>query len=197
MNPPLEEILEIVRRSQDAERAWNRVLSLCRRSEPSKLWNALPAPDFAKDVARATRWLNSQISTSQDTTGIYLGLDTLNMAGRKGMNVEFGSSERCDPLREEIDWVFQGLRYGDSHLIAGLRNLHKVYSRPMWGESSISFADYVLFLGYSGIILGRALDRISTQCTFLAVWGFHDGDLFILGRKTPKGFTLQPKQLSD
>jgi hypothetical protein len=52
----------------------------------------------------------------------------------------------------------------------------------------LDFADYVLFLGYSGLILAEAILDAGPGNLFLATWGFHDDDLFILGRGDGRGF---------
>ncbi len=122
-----------------------------------------------------------------NATGIYLGLDTLNMGEGEGTNIEFGGTAACDVSKDEVDWVYGKLKYGESHLIGGLYELQRIYSEPDW-ESSFSFTDYILFLGYSGIILGQAFIRLATKRRLLPAWGFHDGDLFVLGRKTPEKF---------
>ena len=79
---------------------------------------------------------------------------------------------------------------GKPHLIRGLYELHSVYSGPAWRVRDeavaqgtyFAFADYALFLGYSGIILRHAFGHFPADRSLLAVWGFHDGDMFLLGR---------------
>jgi len=187
MEQAIDKVLEIIRTQPDQQRAWTELLSLCRSSEPSDLWQVLPTPDMERDISTATQWLSSQLATLPDATGIYLGLDTLNMDDGSGTNVEFGGTAACDVSQDQIDWVYGKLKYGDNHLIRGLFELQQVYSQPKW-ESAFSFADYILLLGYSGIILGQAFIRFSTSRSLLPAWGFHDGDLFALGRKTPERF---------
>jgi hypothetical protein len=163
--------------------AWSGVVARCRAVAEAP-WDQLPTPDIDRDVAAATDWLASELNDKlSKAPGIYLGLDTLNMGEGDGTNVEIGGSSQCDPLKEEMDWVFaRNLRYGHQHLIRGLYELHSVYSLPDW-EHVFDLFDFVFFLGYSGIVLAEAFDRLSTQRTLLAVWGFHDGDLHLLGRK--------------
>jgi|SRR6185369_8842279 len=189
MNMPIDEALEIVRRQSDPRSAWLEALSLCRTAEPSDLWDALPMPDVAGDIAAATEWLSAQLAAMPEASGIYLGLDTLNMDDGEGANVEIGGTTACDVSHDELDWVYGDLLRGESHLILGLHALHAVYSQPQW-EEMYDVSDYILFLAYSGIVLGQAFVRLPFQRALLPVWGFHDGDLFILGRKTSAGFEL-------
>jgi len=163
--------------------AWAEVVSLCRDIEPSRLWELLPVPDIERDILAATDWLSSQIRALPDANGIYFGLDTLNMDQGRGTNVEIGGSQACNPSQDKIEWVYGKLTHGRSHLIRGLFELQQVYSQPKW-EPVFSFADYILFLGYSGVVLGQAFHRLSTDRGLLSAWGFHDGDLFALPEVT-------------
>lgn len=191
MEKAIDRVLEIVRTQKTANpaQAWAEVISLCQSSKPSDLWQALPVPDMERDIVAATQWLSSQVAAQPDTVGLYLGLDTLNMDDGNGMNLEFGGTSVCDVSQNQIDWVYEELTYGDTYLIRGLCDLHQVYSRPEW-KAVFAFSDYILFLAYSGVILGQAFTRLSTDRSLLPVWGFHDGDLFALGRKTPAGFAF-------
>jgi hypothetical protein len=65
--------------------------------------------------------------------------------------------------------------------------LKNVYDQPQF-ESVSSFADYALFLRYSGLVLAEAMESVTVSEPFLAAWGFHDGDLFFLGRREPDRF---------
>ena len=185
----IDRSLAIIRDQSNPQRAWDEVISFCNSSIASSLWASLPRPDLVKDTQEAALWLSRQAFPSADTTGIYLGLDTLNMREGNGMNVGIGVTSKCDVAKEETEWAYNDLNYGTDHLIYGLHPLHKVYSKPEW-QDLFSFADYILFLTYSGIVLGQALSQLQTKQSFLAVWGFHDGDLFVLGRKTPERFEL-------
>jgi len=187
MSLPVNEVLEIIRTEQDANKAWEKILILCQDTAPSELWDALLKPSIERDILEATEWLTSQLSILSGTKGIYFGLDTLNMDGGSGTNIEIGGTAACDVDQDDFDWVYTDLQYGSNHLIYGLYHLHSIYSQPQW-KKGFSFSDYILFLTYSGIILGQAFVRLTTQRTLLSVWGFHDGDLFVLGRKSPTGF---------
>jgi hypothetical protein len=65
--------------------------------------------------------------------------------------------------------------------------MHVEYARPGW-QRLFDAADYVLFLGYSGVVLAEAAAHVRWPRRTLVVWGFHDGDLFVLGRGERGGF---------
>jgi hypothetical protein len=187
---PIEAILKVVRTAPDAAAGWTRLRTLCRRHWPSPLWGRFRAVDPARDAAAAATWLRAELTSAgakQDVRGVYLGLDTLNMEGPHGANVEIGATGAPRPDSFEIDWVYELTWYGTSHLIAGLRVMHEEYARPEWARL-FDVADYVLFLGYSGVILAEAAATVRWRRRSLLVWGFHDGDLFILGRGQRAGF---------
>lgn len=136
------------------------------------------------------------------SNGVYLGLDTLNHKNGIGTNVEIGSSAKCVVDSKENDgrWLDELSWHGDSHLIYGLYEM-KTHA---WGDGTIlwptrpinlyGYADYAVFLIYSGLVLASALDRMVQKQLLefkkpkLIVWGFHDGDLFELGRLDSAGF---------
>jgi hypothetical protein len=180
-------LLATLRQHTDALKCWQAILKLCRRSVPDARWRDLPLPDMERDIVAATLWLSAQIAAQPEATGIYLGLDTLNMNAGSGTNLEFGGTTACDLSQDEIEWVYGKLQYGEKHLIYGLFELQQFYSQPIW-KPAFSFADYMLSLSYTGIIFGQAFIRISINRSLLAAWGFHEGDLFALGRKTQGRF---------
>lgn len=157
---------------------------------PSPLWKSLPTPDLTTDVKRAGDWLRKQRQACpiQNITGIYLGLDTLNMGGFGGFNLEIALTPQCDPSSNASAWIYDCPWRGTHHLIKGLRLLAREYSKPAFREA-FSFADYALFLGYSGIVLAHALPALTEASPLLAAWGFHDGDMFLLARTNRAGVT--------
>lgn len=189
MNLPIRETLAVVRDTTEPRRAWADVVALCRAAVPAAPWDDLASPNLERDISAATGWLKAQLAALPDARGLYLGLDTLNMRGGRGTNVEIGGSSGCDLLADGIDWVYAGdLDYGAKHLIGGLYELREVYSSDAWA-AAYRVCDYIFFLGYSGVVLAESFARLDTPRTLLPAWGFHDGDLFALGRKQGGGFT--------
>jgi hypothetical protein len=186
----IDRVTDIVKTTEDSAAGWTRLLHVCKAERPSELWDALPSPDVKSDVHAATAWLTSQLhhrEAPKPFRGVYLGLDTLNMDDGAGHNLELGATASCDPFGSNHEWVWSCEWYGDRHLIRGLLILKEEYERERWTEE-YDFADYALFLGYSGLVLGGALAAIAVREPLLATWGFHDGDLFVLGRRTLDGF---------
>lgn len=174
-------LLAIVGENPDPVSQWQRMLEVFRSEVPAAPWARMAVPDIMRDVDEAAAWVAAELRSQPAAKGIYLGLDTLNMRGGKGKNVEFGGTTECDPAEDDESWLENDLDYGDEHLVRGLVGMHAVYSTPEW-EPWSDFCDYVFFLGYSGIVLGAAMARSAGARDLLAAWGFHDGDLFLLGR---------------
>jgi len=193
---PIDDVLSCVRTHENPADAWTEILSICRRSAPAAPWDRLPSVDLSRDIAAAHDWLDTQLQRLSSATGICLTLDTLNM--RLGRNVGIGLTSECDPTKDSDKWLRAKFTGGDVHLIRGLYELHQEYSRSDWGVrneaiaqgNAYSFADYILFLGYSGIILGHAFKRLHVSRTLLSIWGFFGGDRFLLCRKSPDSFTF-------
>jgi hypothetical protein len=190
-SPPVHEILEIVRTAPDAVQGWHRLRALCAEKSPSQLWSKFDAIDPLGDVASARAWLRGQLAAAGEdlsVRGISLGLDTLNMDDGEGTNVSIGIADACDPHSDDVDWLGSLGWTGENHLIGGLFKMRMVYVQKRWSKLH-DFADYTLFLGYGGLVLAEALEGAGLVEPFLAAWGFHDGDLFLLGRGDGHGFT--------
>jgi hypothetical protein len=183
MDYPIDETLSAIRGNTSMADAWAKVVEHCKASFPLLPWNSLPVLDFERDVAATIKWLQRQLEDIPEACVLYLGLDTLNMRGEEGTNIEFGGTANCDSVRADADWLVNArLVYGDSHLIVGLYELKCAYQMAPW-KAAFDFCDYMFFLAYSGIVLADAFDRLPTDRTLIPIWGFHDGDLFMLGRK--------------
>lgn len=189
MKYPVRESLTVIRDTLDPEEAWAGIVALCRATNSNAPWDDLITTDLEGDIDDATTWLDTQLEDLTQVKGLYLGLDTLNMREGKGKNIEIGGSSTCEPWRDEIDWVYgRNLERGEKHLIYGLYELREMYSSDEW-SSVYSLCDYIFFLCYSGIVLAEAFERLDTRRMLLPVWGFHDGDLFALGRMRDNEFT--------
>lgn len=181
----IDAILEILRKFQVPQDVWREVLAYCKSVAPDARWSAFSRPSLARDITEATNWLRTQLDKLPSGGGLYLGLDTLNMADGAGKNVEIGISPTANGQSDSMEWG--DLKYGRDFLIKGLVKMHKIYSSEEWAECS-RFCGYILFLAYSGIVLANACRSVFTDSPILVVWGFHDGDVFKLGRIELEGF---------
>ena len=178
----VDDLLRIVRRPLDPAEAHAALVRAWRRSMPSPLWDELPAVDPAHDAYLAAQWLDRQLPRRRPA-GVALLLDTLNMAGPRGFNVTAVSAARCDPASSALGWVFGPVQHGrEPHLLSGLRAMRRVYAAAR-NRSILSRVDYAVPLGYSGVVLATAAALLGSRCPTVVAWGFHDGDLFVLGRR--------------
>lgn len=186
---PFAELFSVVRDAQNASLGWKQLFELCDRHWPSPLWGEFKDVSPEEDVRAATAWLTEQSSSaiSAQVNGFYLGLDTLNMDDGDGANIEIGGAKGANADDRAMRWLENLSWRGDAHLIEGLLSMQKVYEQPKW-RSLFSVADYVLFLAYSALILSDAATKVVWPTDAVLAWGFHDGDLFILGRTGPAGF---------
>jgi hypothetical protein len=192
MNPSdaIDGILSLVRHAKDPKAGCSELIAICSKNARASLWKLLPAVDVFRDIEEAARWLGQELRERNTTTGIYLGLDTLNMDKGRGTNVEIGGSPEAIPSENDLEWMYRCRWYGRKHLIRGLLELHETYSKEK--PELFSYADYVLFLGYSGLTLAAAIESLKPSIRTghkgrLFAWGFHDGDLFPLLRATSRG----------
>jgi len=181
---PIDEILQVMSAEPGGQPAFRKILDLANKTMPSEIWKEFDHMDIERDMEAASQWMQTPWEKYPDTSGIYLGLDTLNMDDGKGTNVELGLSKSCNPKDFSDDWAYDCEDYGTSHLIKGLYEVSEAFSvEGKWISEEQHFAEYVIFLGYSGIVLRAALNNLETENDFLSIWGFHDGDLFFLVKK--------------
>ncbi|HET6328893.1 MAG TPA: hypothetical protein VFG04_29690 [Planctomycetaceae bacterium] len=186
MKYPLDEVFACVRQTVPPATAFNSLRDIGRAHFKSELWDAVPLPDSEADIAAAADWLKKSFA-DECPTGVYLGLDTNNQEEEWGHNVEIGLSDSADSSRLDMEWIFEGLDYGDNHLIRGLYEVYQAYAAFELDHPESLFPDYIFFLGYSGIVLAGAVERIRPKWDSLFVWGFHDGDMGYLVRTSERG----------
>jgi hypothetical protein len=185
----VDQTLALVRGDTSASSDWKQLVDICRRVHPDCPWDDLPTPHVQSDLHDTWEWLQKEVAEQPEAIGLYLGLDTLNMDYGKGTNIEFGASSECDSSSDSPEWVWDvTLEHGSRHLIRGLVGFQSVYSQLDW-KKAFDLCDYVFFLGYSGMILAEVLESFTIPRTLMPVWGFHDGDMFTLGRYRNGTFT--------
>ncbi len=181
---PIKEIMLVLRAEPDAKTAFKGIIEAANKKMPSKIWEIFDEMSINKDIEDAFIWIKNQVNEHPNSKGIYFGLDTLNMNDGNGTNVEIGLSKSCNPKELSDEWTYDCEEYGKSHLIRGLYLASESYiDDSQWTADERSFAEYVVFLGYSGIVFREALDQLETENDFFSIWGFHDGDTFFLMQK--------------
>jgi hypothetical protein len=181
---PTEEILNVLKTDVNPHVAFKKIIGLGQVTIASKIWDTFNSMPIDSDIEAASKWLNQTLSQYPKTKGIYLGLDTLNMDNGEGTNIEIGLSHTCKPKNFTADWIYECENYGDSHLIKGLYDVIDSFENDaLWTDDERSYAEYIIFIGYSGVVLREALLNLERIKNFLSIWGFHDGDMFFLVQK--------------
>jgi len=180
----IDEVINQINDNRDPKNAFRNIIAIGKKSLLSKIWESFEVMNLEMDITDAQIWLQENLIHFPKTTGIYLGLDTLNMDSGKDSNIEIGLSYTCNPYDFSDDWTYDCDHYGSNHLINGLNLVSDSFSnRTKWSSEERSFSEYIIFLGYSGVVLREALLNITTETDFLSIWGFHDGDMFYLVNK--------------
>jgi len=175
---PFEEIRNEITLQANPELAFKNILRASKKNCPTLDWDQFSANYMDIDISAASKWIIKSLKNAPEVSGIYLGLDTLNMEDGKGSNVEIGMNSSCDPTKISIDWAFDCDTYGDRHLIKGLYSFFANFTGS--DDENKYLAEYIIFLAYSGLVLREALLKANNQRDFISCWGFHDGDLFLL-----------------
>jgi tetratricopeptide (TPR) repeat protein len=165
----------------------SRLIRYCHRLDPRRrLRSTLARLSFQQDaqvIANQLKSLAGRIPAR--CMGFYFGLDGTNMADGKG--IEFG----CSPVADESDgaaWAEECEDY-PGELRSPL--LSEIYRHIDGGD----LWEHVLAQGYCGLALRDALraippSKLLGRCPKRFVcWGFHDGDVHLLGVLTSRGFS--------
>jgi len=180
----IDEVIDQINNNRDPKKAFHNIIAIGKKYLPSQIWESFEAMNLEMDTIDVQIWLQKSLVRFPKTTGIYFGLDTLNMDNGKGSNIEIGLSNTCDPREFSDHWIYDCDSYGDNHLINGLNLVSDNFTNTIkWSPEERSFSEYLIFLGYSGIVLREALINVTTEIDFLSIWGFHDGDMFYLVNK--------------
>ena len=181
---PIDKFLSIISHEPDPNIAFQKIINLSKETLPSGIWDSFFVMNINADIIPAKEWIQKALTNFPETTGIYLGLDTLNMENGLGSNSEIGLSSNCNPEELSSDWTYECDHYAENHLIKGLSDISNVFQKEeQYTSDERSFAEYLVFLGYSGIVFREALLKVKYKNDFLAIWGFHDGDMFYLANQ--------------
>ena len=181
---PIDETRREIRVGVNPTKSFIKIVDYGRQKLQSKIWSEFENMNIERDIKAAEIWLNQTFKKFPGFSGIYLGLDTLNMENGKGTNVEIGLSKSCNPSIFSDEWAYECENYGESHLIKGLYEVSDCFNNEnQWTTDEQNFTEYLIFLGYSGLVLKEALTNLKIENDFLSLWGFHDGDMFFLTQK--------------
>lgn len=181
---PIDQLLSEIKNQPDPKQAFENILAFAQNALPSKIWGSFSKMDLQADITDTTDWLQKTINQFPGSKGIYLGLDTLNMDEGNGTNIEIGLSTDCDPGELTDEWTYECENYGEPYLLNGLYLVSDGFeNEELWSDDEREFAEYVIFLSYSGVVLREALFNLKTVDDFISIWGFHDGDMFFLVNK--------------
>jgi hypothetical protein len=200
INKGCDDALRVVRKAPDASAGYVELIDRLSKRLKSKLWSALRRIKIADDVTRLRAHLRRQLKGPDQTrlTGLYFGLDTLNMRGGKGANLEFGGSREASPEKPIDQWIYGCSWYGKEFLLRGLYEMHRLY-RPLDNNDLSYFIEVTVWVGYTGLVLAAVFDAPDDPILLGAsrhrtiVWGHHDGDLYVLGHLKGDGLKCVAK----
>jgi hypothetical protein len=185
MQAVIEEVRAVVRAGGDESAAFGALREIWLKHLPRRKWGKIQLPAlFHTDVLEASKWINDVVLPYRPSN-VYVALDTLNEQDGQGKNVATGMTRAVDPNAAVDNWdpSWEGPR--ERHLVWGLFELHQRYLK--WGleyPASV-LADYVMFMGYSGLVYVAAIERSSLKLDCRFVWGFGEGGPYPLVRTSP------------
>jgi len=179
-------VLALLRQDRPAIDCYKQMTSQLSKIYPHKIWSALEGIRMTDDIEKVGPSLVGQLARPAARSGrdLYFGLDTLNMRGGRGTNIEMALLD--------TGWG------GKSKLLKGLYEMWQIYA-PLDDYDLSQFIEMPLWVGYTGIVLIESLRAAESVAagdagTRTVVWGHHDGDLFKLAKFDGKRMTIVAKK---
>ncbi len=174
-----------------------RLIDFCADQETWRGWSALRKLVFAADENRLERWLQGVLTKDPPQKSInafWFGLFNPIVEDKATCGMYVAGSKDFDAADETFDWAcgpdyFPNGRYADSKV------LDEIYRKVDKAEGSVSeYGEYVLCLGFGGLIINTLADRIgpeiwlgNSKARAVAI-GFDSGDGILLGSITKTGW---------
>lgn len=190
----LGELERTLRGQRDLGNGYAALLGLLSRQEGVSrgLMDVVRELDFESDVEGLAEQLGRmfELWVPEETTGIYLGVDGLNMPDGKGIEVGCSTGHRAGS--DDVQFIFECETYLEELDLPTLRQFFEWRygegREEVRGEAGL-FADYVVGLGATALTFVMALGRVPLEVLLgpeveerLVVLGFHDGDMLRLVR---------------
>lgn len=167
-----------------------QLVDFCADQESWRGWSALRKLDFVADERRLKHWLRSVLTKEPPPKSInafWFGLFNPIVEDKATCSLYLAGSRSFDAADETFDWAcgpdyFPNGRHARSQVLGEIyRNVNKV-------KGPVSeYGEYVLCLGFGGLIINTLADRISpeiwlgnSEARAVAI-GFDSGDGILLG----------------
>lgn len=189
---PIEIACDVIRRTSSLADGIHELIAAADRARfltPAQL-GLIADIDFVADAEQFTEALLARFSSAslKGVTGFYFGIDGLNIPHGKG--IEFGCSTRHEAGLREIQFAWKCEQYLDDLPSSAMKGIYSS-EEPIETE-----AEYLICFGYLGLALKQAFQPGSAgliQCPsdeIAIAFGFHDGDLALLGFVRPNDLNL-------
>ena len=185
MEAVVDEVRAIVQRHADAKVAFQELRKIITKHLPRRKWDRIRFPIlYETDVLEARKWIDDT-AIPYGPAAIAIALHPGGEHDGLGKNALLMTT-KASGIGLQTAWDTNWEGPSADHLIWGLFELHKSYSKFGLEYPASLAADYVLYLGYSGLVLADAAERSSVRnCDF--VWGFGEERPFPLCRASASG----------
>ena len=191
-------LFSIIRAPGTAKSNFLNALPWFNKYQPSSLWSEISPLSIERDVLLTKSWIIDQFNAPKfprtTITGVYFGLDTLNMRNGQGKNIEIGGSTLFNHQQPSNDWPFHNSWYGEETLVKGLFEIAELVKEE--DSDLVWFSDFYVWMTYTGLILIEIFETTNPNTLLTGaparniIFGHHDGDLCSLGTLFPSGFKI-------
>ena len=194
----IEKMCQVINDGQPIRQSISTLLDFCEFEAPddAALWKDLRGRDYAGDAKQMRQAMEGSLRLTPvpaEYTGLYFGLDGLNM--RRSNGVEFGCSKTFDEANDDggVNWAYDGDFY-PFEIPSAL--LSELYGGVV---EMAGLADHAVCIAYTGLAVRDAFGDLPRELTLggatsrAICFGPHDGDLYRLGTLRANGLQVDCK----
>lgn len=172
------------------------LIDYCAEHEPWQGWDVLRKLEFESDQLNLKRWLEDLLTQEpppDDVNAFWFGLFNPVIKGKSTCGLYAAGTKTFDREDEDFEWACDPAWLPDGRY-AKSQILNDIYQRVNKAKDSVSSYQYVLCLGYAGLVLNQLATTLPLSTWLgkessraLAI-GFDSGAGILLGSFTKQGW---------
>jgi hypothetical protein len=180
----------------DVDDGMSLLIDYCAEQEPWRGWNVLRKLEFDSDQLNLKRWLDELLTQEPPpdyVKAFWFGLFNLVIHGKSTCGLYAAGTKTFDRKDEDFEWACNPVWFPDGRY-AKSRILDAIYQRVNKAKDAVSSYQYVLCLGYAGLVLNQLATTLplskwlgEKSSRALAI-GFDAGTGILLGSFTKQGW---------
>ena len=191
-----DKVARVLSSSVGVDDGMSLLIDYCAEQEPWRGWNVLRKLEFDSDQLNLKRWLDELLTQEPPpdyVKAFWFGLFNPVIHGKSTCGLYVAGTKTFDRKDEDFEWACNPAWFPDGRY-AKSRILDAIYQRVNKATDPVSSYQYVLCLGYAGLVLNQLATTlplskwlVKKSARALAI-GFDSGAGILLGSFTKQGW---------